>query len=41
MTSRLSDFDPDAKLVNVNYQGKRYTVTTQGATHYPTAPQKL
>jgi hypothetical protein len=27
MKSRLSDFDPEAKLSNLNYQGKKYTVT--------------
>jgi hypothetical protein len=27
MKSRLSDFDPDAKLSNLNYQGKLHTVT--------------
>ena len=29
-TPRLTDFDPDAKLHNVPYQGKRYTLTRTG-----------
>jgi len=28
--SRLADFDPAAKLLNVNYQGKSYTITGRG-----------
>ncbi len=31
MNSRLADFDPDAKLLNVPYQGKRYTISRNGA----------
>ena len=27
LKSRLEDFDPEAKLVNLNYQGKLYSVT--------------
>ena len=30
--SRLGDFDPEAKLVNLRYQGKTYTVTAASAT---------
>jgi hypothetical protein len=29
--SRLADFDSEAKLLNLNYQGKSYTLTQQGA----------
>jgi len=31
LNSHLADFDPDAKLLNVNYQGKSYTITRLGA----------
>jgi hypothetical protein len=31
MNSRLADFDPDAKLLNVPYQGKSYTISRNGA----------
>jgi hypothetical protein len=31
LNSHLADFDPDAKLLNVNYQGKNYTITRLGA----------
>jgi len=31
MNSRLADFDPEAKLLNVRYQGKSYTISRQGA----------
>jgi hypothetical protein len=27
VNSRLLDFDPEAKLSQVSYQGKRYTIT--------------
>ncbi|HLY62286.1 MAG TPA: hypothetical protein VKV95_16210 [Terriglobia bacterium] len=30
MNSRLSDFDPNAKLLNVRYQGKSYTISRSG-----------
>lgn len=29
--SRVADFDSEAKLLNLNYQGKSYTITRQGA----------
>jgi hypothetical protein len=29
--SRVDDFDPATRLVGLNYQGKTYTVTRQGA----------
>jgi hypothetical protein len=29
--SRVADFDSEAKLLNVNYQGKSYTLTRQGS----------
>ena len=29
--SRLADFDPAAKLLNINYQGKSFTITRNGA----------
>ena len=29
--SRVTDFDSEAKLLNVNYQGKSYTIARQGA----------
>jgi hypothetical protein len=28
---RLADFDSEAKLLNLNYQGKSYNLTQQGA----------
>jgi len=28
--TRLQDFDPNAKLLNVPYQGKNYTITRNG-----------
>ena len=31
MNSHLADFDPSAKLLNVRYQGKNYTISCQGA----------
>jgi hypothetical protein len=31
MDSRLADFDPEAKLLNVHHQGKSYTISRQGA----------
>jgi hypothetical protein len=31
MNSRLADFDADAKLLNVHYQGKSYTISRKGA----------
>jgi hypothetical protein len=31
VNSRLLDFDPDAKLLNVRYQGKSYTISRKGA----------
>ena len=30
VSSRLHDFDPAAKLVRLNYQGKHYTITGNG-----------
>ena len=35
LKSHLADFDPEAKLVNLNYQGKRHTVT-----HHEVVPLK-
>jgi hypothetical protein len=35
VNSRLGDFDPAAKLLNLNYQGKSYTITRQGAQPTP------
>jgi hypothetical protein len=32
LNSHLADFDPAGKLLNVNYQGKRYTITQHGAS---------
>jgi hypothetical protein len=29
---RLTDFDPHARLVNLRYQGKKYVVSSNGAT---------
>jgi len=29
--SRVADFDSEAKLLNVNYQRRSYTITQQGA----------
>ena len=29
--SRVADFDSEAKLLNMNYQGKSYTIARQGA----------
>jgi hypothetical protein len=34
--SRLSDFDAKARLVNLRYQGKNYTVSDRGATAHTT-----
>lgn len=31
VNSRVTDFDPEAKLVNLNYQGQNYTVSREGA----------
>jgi len=31
VSSRLMDFDPEAQLRNVNYQGQGYTITREGA----------
>ena len=31
MNSHLADFDPGAKLLNLRYQGKNYTISRQGA----------
>ncbi len=31
VTSRVTDFDPEAKLINLNYQGQNYTVSREGA----------
>ena len=31
MNSHLADFDPGARLLNVRYQGKNYTISRQGA----------
>jgi hypothetical protein len=31
-TSRVADFDPNARLDNLQYQGAQYTVTKDGAT---------
>lgn len=30
ITSRVADFDPAARLANLNYQGKRFTISRQG-----------
>ena len=29
--SRLGDFDPGARLLNVNYQGKSHVISSRGA----------
>ena len=29
--SRLADFDPAARLLNVHYQGESYTISSAGA----------
>ena len=31
VTSRLADFDPAARLLNVRHQGKKYVVSSAGA----------
>jgi hypothetical protein len=31
VTSRLRDFDPQARLVNLPYQGKNFTISQGGA----------
>jgi hypothetical protein len=31
VNSRLKDFDESARLVNLNYQGERYSITSEGA----------
>jgi hypothetical protein len=31
VSSRVSDFDPSAKLVNLQYQGKQYVISSVGA----------
>ena len=31
VNSHLKDFDPSAKLVNLNYQGKNYAISEEGA----------
>ena len=31
VNSRLADFDSEAKLLNLNYQGKTYTITEEGS----------
>jgi hypothetical protein len=31
VASQVTDFDPAAKLINLNYQGKNYTVSREGA----------
>jgi hypothetical protein len=33
VTSRVTDFDSEAKLINLNYQGQNYTVSREGARH--------
>jgi hypothetical protein len=30
--SRLNDFDPKARLVNLQYQNKKYEISQKGAT---------
>lgn len=35
VNSQLKDFDPSAKLVNLNYQGREYTVSSEGARQAP------
>ena len=32
VTSRITDFDAEAKLVNLKVQGKSYTISKSGAT---------
>ncbi len=34
VTSRLADFDPEAKLVNLRYQGRNYTITRAGTEEH-------
>jgi hypothetical protein len=31
VNSHLADFDPAARLVNVNYQGRKFNITRDGA----------
>jgi len=33
--SRLADFDPSAKLVKLNYQGRDYMISGEGAEQAP------
>jgi len=35
VNSRLKDFDPSAKLVNLIYQGRDYTISSEGARQTP------
>jgi hypothetical protein len=35
VNSRIADFDPDARLEGLHYQGELYTVTKNGARKEP------